>query len=70
MGWIIHGHGELYAREYGWDAQFEALVAEIFTDRRDLAQVAWLTRLGRFAGQSTYLNQTTGSWIAWSLDIS
>jgi len=29
MGWIIHRHGSLYAKEYRWDEQFEGLVAEI-----------------------------------------
>jgi len=29
IGWILQRHGELYFAEYGWNAEFEALVAEI-----------------------------------------
>jgi DNA-binding MarR family transcriptional regulator/N-acetylglutamate synthase-like GNAT family acetyltransferase len=29
LGWIVQRNAELYAREYGWDGSYEALVAEI-----------------------------------------
>jgi DNA-binding MarR family transcriptional regulator/N-acetylglutamate synthase-like GNAT family acetyltransferase len=30
VGWAIERHGQLYADEYGWNEQFEALVAKLF----------------------------------------
>jgi GNAT superfamily N-acetyltransferase len=50
LGWMIMAHGETYAREYGWDTTFEALVARILTDfanteDRDRNR-AWIGEIG------------------------
>jgi len=29
MGWVVHKQAQLYATEYGWNSEFEALLAEI-----------------------------------------
>ena len=55
LGWVVLAHGELYAREFGWDTTFEALVAKIVTDyatgRDDAREAAWIAeRDGHRAG--------------------
>jgi GNAT superfamily N-acetyltransferase len=32
MGWVVSLHGELYADEYGWNEQFEGMVAGIIAE--------------------------------------
>lgn len=67
IGWVIHRHAALYAREYGWNDEFEAMVAEIgaafirnFDPRRERCWIA--ERDGEILG-SVFLvreNETVG----------
>jgi DNA-binding MarR family transcriptional regulator/N-acetylglutamate synthase-like GNAT family acetyltransferase len=55
LGWAVQRHGELYAREHGFDQGFEALVARIaadYVDRFDgTGESAWIAELdGERAG--------------------
>jgi DNA-binding MarR family transcriptional regulator/GNAT superfamily N-acetyltransferase len=51
LGWIVSRHGALYAREYGWDASFETLVASIMGELEPAHDAGWIAQLdGRRAG--------------------
>ncbi|HEU5268098.1 MAG TPA: GNAT family N-acetyltransferase [Jatrophihabitans sp.] len=55
LGWVVMAHGEQYAAEFGWNTEFETLVARIVADYaahhdpdRDFAWIA--ERNGRRVG--------------------
>lgn len=55
LGWVVQRHADIYAREYGWGASFEALIARIVADyaeQHDPArEAAWIAELdGERAG--------------------
>jgi len=49
MGWVVQRHGAIYADEFGWDTDFEGLVARIVADyHRDLKPTrenAWIAEV-------------------------
>jgi DNA-binding MarR family transcriptional regulator/N-acetylglutamate synthase-like GNAT family acetyltransferase len=49
VGWAIERHGQLYADEFGWNAEFEALVATLFakfaTDHDASAEQFWIAEV-------------------------
>jgi DNA-binding MarR family transcriptional regulator len=47
LGWLVQRHGELYAREYGYDQSFERLVAQIVAAFDPATDRAWIAELGR-----------------------
>jgi DNA-binding MarR family transcriptional regulator/GNAT superfamily N-acetyltransferase len=65
MGWVVHRHGAIYAREWRYNGEFEALVARIcadFLDHFDPARErCWIAeRDGRIAG-SVFLVKKSAS---------
>lgn len=50
LGWMVQEHGEQYAREFGWDGSFEALVARIVADfandHDSEREAAWIAEAG------------------------
>ena len=55
IGWMIHRQGVIYSQQYGWNGEFEALIARIYSDYHAAPEVPpknlWVAeRDGRIAG--------------------
>src|SRR5215469_14408156 len=47
LGWVVMAHGEIYAKEFGWNTEFEMLVLQIVADFvRDASGAAWIAERG------------------------
>jgi DNA-binding MarR family transcriptional regulator/GNAT superfamily N-acetyltransferase len=58
-GWVVQRHGALYAREHGWNEEFEALVAEIVATflrgHEARRECAWIAERGGAPVGSVFL---------------
>jgi GNAT superfamily N-acetyltransferase len=55
LGWVVMAHGEIYDKQFGWDTDFEVLVAKIVadyaTDHDPTREAAWIAEVdGERAG--------------------
>jgi GNAT superfamily N-acetyltransferase len=55
LGWVVMTHGEVYATEFGWNTEFETVVARLVTgfaeDHDPSREAAWIaTANGRRVG--------------------
>lgn len=62
VGWVIHRHAVLYAQDYGWNGEFEAMVAGIgaqfIRDFDPAREVCWIAEIdGRIVGSAFVVRQ-------------
>lgn len=55
LGWMVMAHGEIYSDQFGWNSDFEVLVARIVADYAEhhnaVAEAAWIVEVeGERAG--------------------
>ncbi|WP_396905299.1 GNAT family N-acetyltransferase [Mycolicibacterium phlei] len=55
LGWVVMAHGEIYAEQFGWNTEFETMVARIVADyaggHDPAREAAWIAEVdGRRAG--------------------
>ncbi|MFT4081209.1 MAG: GNAT family N-acetyltransferase [Nocardioides sp.] len=50
LGWVVQAHGEVYAEQFGWNTDFEALVARIVADygadHDPRTEAGWIAEVG------------------------
>jgi DNA-binding MarR family transcriptional regulator/GNAT superfamily N-acetyltransferase len=64
LGWLIHRQGLLYNRQFGWNAEFEALIARIYAEYEaapgDPPKALWIADRGDEVAGSIFVLPATG----------